>query len=108
MQGKRKLNENLEKEMVDLFRKLEVNVPLMTLIKRMPSYTKFLKDQCTHKLICKPYERVHLGFNLPSLFKENKYEDPGSFIVACQLGQMSFGQALLDLGAAINVFCILL
>ncbi|XP_028755659.1 uncharacterized protein LOC114715022 [Neltuma alba] len=104
--GKKKNNEILEKEMMDLYSKLEINVPMLVLIKQMPSYAKFLKELCTHKRICRPNKRVQLGSNVSALFKPQlpiKCADPGSFTVPCQIGRLNFSSALLDLGAAINV-----
>ncbi|XP_027103002.1 uncharacterized protein [Coffea arabica] len=38
-----------EKELLDVFRKVEINIPLLDAIKQIPKYAKFLKDLCTHK-----------------------------------------------------------
>ena len=50
--------------------------------------------------------KIQLGTNVSSLLKGHlpqKCGDPGSFTIPCQIGSLSFGKALLDLGAAINV-----
>ncbi|XP_040940147.1 uncharacterized protein [Gossypium hirsutum] len=41
--------ERDEKEILDTFRKVEINIPLLDTIKQIPRYEKFLKDLCTSK-----------------------------------------------------------
>ena len=104
--AKKKHDDELEKEMLDLFSKLEVNVPMLVLVKQMPKYAKFLKDLCTNKRATNSSNKVQLGTHVSSLLKGHlpqKCGDPGSFTIPCQIGKLSFGKALLDLGAAINV-----
>ena len=36
-------------EMLDVFKQVKINLPLLDAIKQVPSYTKFLKDLCTQK-----------------------------------------------------------
>nr|XP_027072042.1 uncharacterized protein LOC113696855 [Coffea arabica] len=47
-----------EKEILDVFKKVEINIPLLEAIKRVPKYAKFLKDLCTHKRKLRGDERV--------------------------------------------------
>ena len=92
--------------MLNLFSKLEVNVPMLVLLKQMPKCAKFLKDLCTNKRVGNSSSKVQLRTNVSSLLKgylPSKCRDPGSFTIPCQIGKLSFGKALLDLGAAINV-----
>ena len=106
MLAKKKHNEQLEKEMLDLFSKLEVNVPMLVIVKQMPSYAKFLKELCTNKRTFKPNGKVSLGHNVSAMFRNElpiKCDDPGAYTIDCQIGNHRFGKTLLDLGAAINV-----
>ncbi|XP_050369085.1 uncharacterized protein LOC126787211 [Argentina anserina] len=41
--------EKKSMECFDVFKKVEVNIPLLDAIKTIPTYAKFLKDLCTHK-----------------------------------------------------------
>ena len=103
---KKQHDDELEKEMLNLFSKLEVNVPMLVLLKQMPKCAKFLKDLCTNKRVGSASNKVQLRSNVSSLLKghlPSKCRDPGSFTIPCQIGKLSFGKALLDLGAAINV-----
>ncbi|KAM2671208.1 hypothetical protein EV1_007044 [Malus domestica] len=40
-------NEEAEKDILDTFRKVQVNIPLLDAIKQVPRYAKFLKELCT-------------------------------------------------------------
>jgi len=53
--------EEVEKEILETFRKVEVNVPLLYAIKQIPRYAKFLKELCTHKRKLKGNERISMG-----------------------------------------------
>ncbi|MED6166727.1 hypothetical protein PIB30_112263, partial [Stylosanthes scabra] len=39
----------LDPHIVELFKKVEVTMPLFELIQKMPKYAKFLKEVCVHK-----------------------------------------------------------
>ncbi|KAF1881751.1 hypothetical protein Lal_00031898, partial [Lupinus albus] len=41
--------EELDKDLLDTFTMVEVNIPLLDAIKQIPRYAKFLKELCTHK-----------------------------------------------------------
>ncbi|XP_042388424.1 uncharacterized protein LOC121980456 [Zingiber officinale] len=92
-------------ELVDLFSKVEVNVPLLTMIKQIPKYAKFLKDLCVHKKKLKGNELISMGKNVSTLLRTvpQKCEDPGVFTDPCEIGSNLFKDAMLDLGASINV-----
>ncbi|XP_042407530.1 uncharacterized protein LOC121997267 [Zingiber officinale] len=92
-------------ELVKLFNKVEVNVPLLTMIKQIPKYAKFLKDLCVHKKKLKGNELISMGKNVSALLQPvpQKCEDPGVFTVPCVIGDCIFEGAMLDLGASINV-----
>ncbi|XP_042425197.1 probable basic-leucine zipper transcription factor I [Zingiber officinale] len=92
-------------ELVNLFSKVEVNVPLLTMIEQVPKYAKFLKDVCVHKKKLKGNELVSMGKNVSALIRPipQKCDDPGVFTVPCTIGNYVFEDAMLDLGASINV-----
>ncbi|XP_028769798.1 uncharacterized protein LOC114727232 [Neltuma alba] len=98
-------NEGKE-ELLETFRKVEVNIPLLELIKKIPKYAKFLKELCTNKRKFKPNERVQLPSSVSALFKPQlpiKCQDPGSFTIHCTVGKHFNGKALCDLGASVNL-----
>ena len=56
-----KKKEEKEREFLDAFRKMEVNIPLVDAIKQVPRYGKFLKDLCTNKKRQSGNEKVNVG-----------------------------------------------
>ncbi|KAL0364734.1 UNVERIFIED_CONTAM: hypothetical protein Sangu_0571000 [Sesamum angustifolium] len=64
------------KEILETFRKVEVNIPLLDAIKQIPRYARFLKELCTSK----------------------RY-----FTIPCKIGLIGIKRAMCDLGASINV-----
>ena len=101
-----KTKEDVDKELLETFRKVEVNIPLIEAIKQIPKYAKFLKELCTHKRKLRGNEKISMAQNVSSLIKQNlppKCKDPGTFTIPCKIGTSRFDQAMLDLGASINV-----
>ncbi|XP_070669059.1 uncharacterized protein [Malus domestica] len=54
--------EESEKDILDTFRKVQVNIPLLDAIKQVPRYAKFLKELCTtrKRISNKEVVKVHL------------------------------------------------
>ncbi|XP_050888339.1 uncharacterized protein LOC127093454 [Lathyrus oleraceus] len=48
LKNKRTDDEDKEREILYVFRKVAVNIPLLDVIKQVPKYAKFLKDLCTN------------------------------------------------------------
>ena len=59
----------LDSDLLETFRRVEVNIPLLDAIKQIPKYTKFLKDLCTHKRNLKGNEQVKMGRNVFALMQ---------------------------------------
>ncbi|KAJ9568340.1 hypothetical protein OSB04_004306 [Centaurea solstitialis] len=95
-----------EKEILDTFRKVEVNIPLLDAIKQIPRYAKFLKELCTNKRKLRGNETISMSENVSAVFQKKlppKCKDPGVFTIPCKLGNVTINRAMLDLGASINV-----
>ncbi|RDX61313.1 gag-pol, partial [Mucuna pruriens] len=96
-----------------MFRKVEINIPLLDAIKQVPKYAKFLEELCVHKrkkmkgnreiggVVSALTRNKELTAGAPALPK--KCRDPGIFSVPCTIGECTFADAMLDLGASINV-----
>ena len=98
--------EEHEKAILDTFRKVQVNIPLLDAIKQVPKYAKFLKELCTNKRKFGKYETVALSEEVSAVLQRKlppKLKDPGSFTIPCTIGTTRFERALLDLGASINL-----
>ncbi|CAN6698096.1 unnamed protein product [Malus baccata var. baccata] len=99
-------NEEEEKDVLETFRKVHVNIPLLDAIKQIPKYAKFLKKLCTTKKYFREKEVVHVSENVSAMLQRKlppKCKDPGSFTIPCVIGNTRFDSAMLDLGASINV-----
>ncbi|XP_031096917.1 uncharacterized protein LOC116001167 [Ipomoea triloba] len=95
-----------QKEILETFRKVEVNIPLLDAIKQIPQYAKFLKELCTNKRKLKGNEMVNMGENVSTILQKilpPKCKDPSMFTIPCKIGNVNVERAMLDLGASINV-----
>ncbi|CAN6570889.1 unnamed protein product [Malus baccata var. baccata] len=98
--------EEAEKDILETFRKVQVNIPLLDAIKQVPRYAKFLKELCTNRRRISTKEVVKVGENVSAILQRKlppKCKDPGSFTIPCVIGNSRFESAMLDLGASINV-----
>ncbi|CAN6581013.1 unnamed protein product [Malus baccata var. baccata] len=98
--------EEAEKDILETFRKVQVNIPLLDAIKQVPRYAKFLKELCTTKKRISNKEVVQVSENVSAVLQRKlppKCKDPGSFTIPCVIGNTKFEHAMLDLGASINV-----
>ena len=88
---------------------LYIKIPLLQAIQDIPIYAKTIKELCVRK----PRRRitnnptVQVVGTLSDLLSGRetlvKYEDPGNPIVTVQINGQTFSNALVDLGAAINI-----
>jgi hypothetical protein len=63
LSSSRSKKEDKEKEILEVFNKVEHNIPFIDVIKQIPKYVKFLKELCTTKRAykLKSYETVSMG-----------------------------------------------
>ena len=89
-----------------MFKQVKINIPLLDAIKQIPSYAKFLKDLCTIKRKLNVKEKSFLANQASAILQFNtppKYKDPGCPTITCIIGNHRIDQALLDLGASVNL-----
>ncbi|PKI51380.1 hypothetical protein CRG98_028241 [Punica granatum] len=73
--------EEAEQEILETFRKVEVNIPLLDTIKQVPRYAKFLEELCTNKRKMSKGEKISVGENASVVIQRKvpqKYKDPDS------------------------------
>ncbi|XP_038891556.1 uncharacterized protein LOC120080942 [Benincasa hispida] len=102
----RRKQEHRDEKLIEMFKKIQINILLMNAIQQIPRYVKFLKELCTDKRIGKDKERVVVSKNVSDLFKQNmprKWRDPGMFTLPYIIGNRVIRHAMLDLGAFTNV-----
>ncbi|CAN6723759.1 unnamed protein product [Malus baccata var. baccata] len=67
--------------------KVQINLPLLDVIKQIPSYAKFLKELCSTKKKFLEYENVILTEQCSVVLLHKlppKKKDPGSFTISCE------------------------
>ena len=93
-------------EIYELFKQVKLNIPLLDVIKKIPSYAKFLKDLCIVKRKLGVNKEAFMTEQSTSLIRNNlppKYKDPGSPTISIVVGNSKLGHALVDLGASVNL-----
>ena len=88
--------------LLEAFYKVTLTIPLVDVIKHIPSYARFLS-------ICTPHrspKRIQLSENLSSIMMNSlpiKKRDLGAPMIMSEIGGMTFTISLLDTGASINI-----
>ena len=91
---------------LEVLRQVKVNIPLLDIIKQVPSYAKFLKDLCTIKKGLGIEKKAFLTEQVSAIIQSKtsvKYKDPGSPTISVNIGGTCIDKALLDLGASVNL-----
>ncbi|XP_016168468.1 uncharacterized protein LOC107611013 [Arachis ipaensis] len=94
--------------MLQVFKKVEVTIPLLDAIQQIPKYAKILKDLCTYKDRTGELETLSLGSSISSLMKSipEKCSDPGPCLVSCWIGGVTFYDCMCDLGAYVSIMTL--
>ena len=85
---------------------MKVNIPLLDMIKQVPTYAKFLKDLCTVKRGLNVNKKAFLTEQVSVIIECKtpvKYKDPGCPTISVNIEGISVEKALLDLGASVNL-----
>ncbi|RVX23066.1 Retrovirus-related Pol polyprotein from transposon 17.6 [Vitis vinifera] len=93
-------------EILEVLRQVKVNIPLLDMIKQVPTYAKFLKDLCTVKRGLHVTKNAFLTEQVSAIIQSKspvKYKDPGCPTIAVNIGGTLVEKALLDLGASVNL-----
>ncbi|XP_058751943.1 uncharacterized protein LOC131625044 [Vicia villosa] len=97
--------KNFEK-FLEMFKKLELNIPFLEALEQMPTYAKFMKDIISKKrtinldpiILTETCSAILQGMKIPL-----KNKDRGSVTISCTIGDRSFKKALIDLGASVSL-----
>ncbi|RVW21278.1 Retrovirus-related Pol polyprotein from transposon 17.6 [Vitis vinifera] len=93
-------------EILQVLRQVKVNIPLLDMIKQVPTYAKFLKDLCTIKRGLTVNKKAFLTEQVSAIIQCKsllKYKDPGCPTISVMIGGNVVEKALLDLGASVNL-----
>ena len=91
---------------LDIFKKIEINIPFAEEINQMPNYEKFMKEILSKKRKIAEEGIVNLTATCSAVIQQKlpkKMKDPGSFTIPCSIGKYEFKKALCDSGASINL-----
>nr|XP_027076001.1 uncharacterized protein LOC113699845 [Coffea arabica] len=103
---KKSKKQDKEKEILEVFCKVEINIPLLDAIKQVPKYDKFLRDLCVNRRRLRGDERIIVGENVSAVLQRKlppKCGDSGMFTIPCRIGNTVIRRAMLDLRVSINV-----
>ena len=92
--------------MLEVLRQVKVNIPLLDVIKQVPTYAKFLKDLCIVKRRLNVDKKAFLTKQVSAIIQCKtlvKYKDPGCPTISVNIGGTCVEKALLDLGASVNL-----
>ena len=104
LRGKKKASK--QEGILEVLRQVKVNIPLLDMIKQVPTYAKFIKDLCTVKKglsIDKKAFRTEQVNSIIQCKTMVKYKDPGSPTISVNIEGICIDKALLDLGASVNL-----
>ncbi|XP_026398840.1 uncharacterized protein LOC113294674 [Papaver somniferum] len=93
-------------EMLEMFKRVNINIPFLEAIKQIPAYAKFLKDICTQKQKLHVHKRAFVTEQVSSIVQNKtppKFKYPGSPTITCTIGKHTIDRALLDLGSSVNL-----
>ncbi|OMO68078.1 Aspartic peptidase [Corchorus capsularis] len=93
-------------KLLDIFKKLHINIPFAEALAQMPAYAKFLKEIISNKSKLEEYATVALTEECSVVLLNKlplKQKDPGSFVIPCHFGSSNVYKCLCDLGASINL-----
>ena len=99
---KAKINES-DDHLLEAFRKVTITIPLIDVIKHIPSYAKFLKGIYTPQRNPRRIQLSEMVSSIMMNFLLIKKRDPIAHIITGKIGGMSFTRSLLDTGASINI-----
>ncbi|XP_050877208.1 uncharacterized protein LOC127080967 [Lathyrus oleraceus] len=90
----------------ELFKKPEINIPLLEALEQMPTYAKFMQDIISKRrtsdtnpiILTETCSAILQGMKIPI-----KKKDRGAVTIPCTIGDRSFNKALIDLGASVSL-----
>ena len=104
LRGKNKASK--QAGILEVLRQVKVNIPLLDMIKQVPTYAKVLKDLCTVKRGLGIDKKAFLTEQVSAIIQRKtpvKYKDLGSPTISVNIGGTFIDKALLDLGASVNL-----
>ena len=104
LRGKKGVNNS--SEIFEVLRQVKVNIPLLDMIKKVPTYAKFLKDLCIVKRVLNVNKKAFLIEQVSTIIQCKilvKDKDLGCPTISLNIRGTCVEKALLDLGAGVNL-----
>ncbi|XP_019267298.1 PREDICTED: uncharacterized protein LOC109244634 [Nicotiana attenuata] len=95
------------KKFMEMLKQIQVNIPLIDSLRKMPGYAKMMNDLMSHKFDFQDLATMILTHTCSAVVTRpiaDKLSDPGSFTIPCTIGSYAFAKALCDLGVGKFVF----
>ncbi|XP_050213909.1 uncharacterized protein LOC126665222 [Mercurialis annua] len=102
----KRINELNFQKLLNIFKKIQINIPFTEALAQIPSYAKFLKEIISNKNKLEEYATVGLTEECSARLQRKlppKLKDPGIFSIPCVIGNVDVANCLCDLGASINL-----
>ncbi|RDY08107.1 Retrovirus-related Pol polyprotein, partial [Mucuna pruriens] len=93
----------IDEELLKMFRKVDINIPLLDAIKQIPKYVKFLKELCVHKQKKMKGGLKSLLSHLKYVYLGNDQQFPEKLLHVLRQHKKAIGWKLCDL-LGINTF----
>ncbi|XP_009613393.1 uncharacterized protein [Nicotiana tomentosiformis] len=106
---KKKNDDRMFKIFLDILSQIQLNLPLVDVLREIPKYAKYIKDIMAKKWLTE-FETVALTEECTSRIQRKfpqKLKDPGSFTIHVRIGEVDVGRALCDMGDSINLMPLL-
>ncbi|XP_057452670.1 uncharacterized protein LOC130744511 [Lotus japonicus] len=104
------VKKNLEKQFfkfLEVFKKLQINIPFSEALEHMPAYSKFMKEILSRRRkLSEVDETIMMSEECSAILQRKlpqKIKDPGSFTLPVEIEGLPTVKALCDLGASINL-----
>ncbi|XP_057734426.1 uncharacterized protein LOC130949822 [Arachis stenosperma] len=94
---------------LEIFKKLQINIPFAEALEQIPLYAKFMKDLMTRKRNWGEKETIVLTEECSAIIQKKlpqKMKDPGNFQIPCIIGDINIEKSLCDMGASINLMTL--
>ena len=100
----------MHKKILEVLRQVKVNIPLLDMIKQVPTYAKFLKDLCTIKRGLNVNKKAFLTEQVSAIIQCKsplKYKDPGCPTISVMIWRKGSGKIFVRLGSKCEFATIL-
>ncbi|GJU80996.1 reverse transcriptase domain-containing protein [Tanacetum coccineum] len=103
---RKEIEEAQQRKFLENLKQLRINLPFIEALAQMTKYAKFLRSLLTNKARIEEACTITMNERCSAVLLNklpSKENDPGSFTIPCNIGQLHINNALADLGASISL-----